>query len=144
MKPVVKIAMASLKSVPGQVILNLSKGSLTLQTEIIKSGKFLGRYCFFCSFQHYIPFYSASIVQLRHKFKIFSVHIFWQRYLQIRGQGRLQVRDLTWSFFACSQNIDFPESFILPLFARKVSIVIFRERGYALSPSQNDKTFNIW
>ena len=50
MKPVVKIAMASLKSVPGQVILNLSKGSLTLQTEIIKSGKFLGRYCSFALF----------------------------------------------------------------------------------------------
>ena len=41
------------------------------------------------------------------------------------------------------QNIDFPKSFILPFFTRKVSTVTFSEGGYALSPSQNDKTSNI-
>ena len=48
------------------------------------------------------------------------------------------------SFFAYSQIIDFPESFILPFFIRKVSTVIFSEGGYALSRSQNDKPSNIW
>ena len=48
----------------------------------------------------------------------------------------LRVRDLTWGFFASSQNIDFPESFILPFFTREVSIVIFSKGGYALSRSQ--------
>ena len=62
----------------------------------------------------------------------------------IRGRGRLWIRDLTWSFFASSWNIEFPESFILPFFTRKVSFVIFSEGDYALSRSQNDKTFNIW
>ena len=42
------------------------------------------------------------------------------------------------------KNIDSPESFILPFFTRKVSTVILSEWGYALSRSQNDKTFNIW
>ena len=59
-------------------------------------------------------------------------------------RGRLRVRDLTSSFFAYSQNIDLPVSFILPFFTGRVSIVIFSEEGYALSRSQNDKTFNIW
>ena len=56
-------------------------------------------------------------------------------------------RDLTYSLFASSQNIiDFPESFILPFFTRKVSTVTFSEGGYTLSRSQNhDKTsLNIW
>ena len=47
-------------------------------------------------------------------------------------------------FFAHSQNIDSPESFILPFFTRKVSIVTFSGGGYALSRSQSDKTSNIW
>ena len=42
-------------------------------------------------------------------------------------------------FFAHSQNIDFPESFILPFLTRKVSTVTFSEGGYTLSRSQNDK-----
>ena len=42
------------------------------------------------------------------------------------------------------QNIDSPESLILPFFTRKVSTVTFSEGGYALSWSQNDKTTNIW
>ena len=33
------------------------------------------------------------------------------------------MRDLTQSFFAHSHNIDFPQSFILPFFTRKVSTV---------------------
>ena len=45
---------------------------------------------------------------------------------------------------ASSQNIDFPESFILPFLTRKVSTVIFSEGSYALSRWQNDKTSNIW
>jgi len=56
------------------------------------------------------------------------------RDLQIRGRGWLRVRDLTWSFFASSQNIDFPESFILPFFTRKVSVVIFSEGGLRALP----------
>ena len=48
------------------------------------------------------------------------------------------------SFFAYSQNIDFPESLILPFFTRKVSTVIFSEGGYVLFLSQNAKTPNIW
>ena len=40
--------------------------------------------------------------------------------------------------------IDSLESFILPFFTRKVSIVTFSEGGYTLSRSQNDKTSNIW
>ena len=47
------------------------------------------------------------------------------RDLQIRG--RLRVQDLTLSFFAYSQNIDFPESFILSYFTRKVSAATFSE-----------------
>ena len=47
-------------------------------------------------------------------------------------------------FFASLQNIDFPESFILPFFTKKVSTVTFSEGGYNFSRSQNDKTFNIW
>ena len=39
-------------------------------------------------------------------------------------------------FFAYSQNIDSPESFILPFFTRKVSTVTFSEEGYTLSRSQ--------
>ena len=62
------------------------------------------------------------------------------RDLYIRGRERLRVRDLT---FAYSQNIDFPESYISSYFTRKVSTVTFSEGGYALSPSQNDKTSNI-
>ena len=50
---------------------------------------------------------------------------------------------LTLSFFAYSKNIDSPESFILPFFTRKVSTVIFRERGYTLSQSQDENIFNI-
>ena len=65
------------------------------------------------------------------------------RDLLIQGRERLRVRDLTSSFFAYSQNIDIPESFILPFFTRKVSTVIFSEGGYTLSRSQNDKTSNI-
>ena len=41
------------------------------------------------------------------------------------------------------RNIDFSESFSLPFFTKKVSTVIFREGGYVLSGSQNDKTSNI-
>ena len=41
-------------------------------------------------------------------------------------------------FFAYSQNIYFPESFILPFFTRKVSTVNLSERGYSLSRLQND------
>ena len=33
-------------------------------------------------------------------------------------------------FFAYSQNIDFPESFILPFFTWKVNTVVFSEEGY--------------
>ena len=51
------------------------------------------------------------------------------RDLSIRGRGLLRARDLTSTFFAYSQNIDFPESFILPYFTRKVSTVIFSEGG---------------
>ena len=59
------------------------------------------------------------------------------RDLQNRGRRRLRVRDLTSSFFAYSQiNIEFPESFSLPYFTRKVSTVIFSEGGCALSQSQ--------
>ena len=58
-------------------------------------------------------------------------------------QGRQRVRDLTLSFFAYSKDIDSPESFILPFFTRKVSTVIFSERGYTLSQSQNENTSNI-
>ena len=47
------------------------------------------------------------------------------------------------SIFAHSQNLDSPESLILPFFTRKVSTVIFSEEGYVLSRSQNDKTSNI-
>ena len=47
-------------------------------------------------------------------------------------------------FFAHSQNIDFPESFILPFLTRKVSTVTFSEGGCTLSRSQNNKTSNIW
>ena len=61
-----------------------------------------------------------------------------------KDENGLRVRDLTQSFFAYSQNIDSPESFILPFFIRKVSTVIFSEGGYALSRSQKDKTSNIW
>ena len=59
----------------------------------------------------------------------------WQenRDLQIQGRERLRVRDLTSSFFAYSQNIDSPESFILPFFTRKVSTVTFSEGGCTLS-----------
>ena len=39
--------------------------------------------------------------------------------------------------------MNFPESFILPFFTRKFSIVILSEEGYALSRSQNDKTSDI-
>ena len=42
-------------------------------------------------------------------------------------------------FFSYSQNIDSPESFILPFFLRKVSTVILSEGSYALFRSQNDK-----
>ena len=45
---------------------------------------------------------------------------------------------------AYSENIDSPESFILPFLTRKVSTVTFSEGGYTLSWSQNDKTSNIW
>ena len=48
------------------------------------------------------------------------------------------------SSFAYSQNIDTPESFIVPFFIRKDSTVIYIEGGSALSWSQNDKTFNFW
>ena len=46
-------------------------------------------------------------------------------------------------FFAYSQNIDFPKSFILPFFTRKVSTVTFSEGGCTLSRSQNDIISNI-
>ena len=62
--------------------------------------------------------------------------------LETQGRERLRVRELTLSFFAYSQNIDSPESFILPFFTRKVSTVTFSE-GYALFRSQNDETSNI-
>ena len=42
------------------------------------------------------------------------------------------------------QNIDSPESFILPFFTKKFSTVTVSEGGYALSRSQNDKASNIW
>ena len=51
------------------------------------------------------------------------------RDLQIGGRERLPVRDLIQSFFAYSQTIDSPESFILPFFTRKVNTVIVIERG---------------
>ena len=55
-----------------------------------------------------------------------------------------RVRDLTSSFFASSQNIDFPESFITPFFTGKVTLLLLKE-VYALSLSQNNKTFiNTW
>ena len=63
--------------------------------------------------------------------------------LWIGGRGGPRVRDLTENFFAYSQNIDFPESFSLPYFTRKVNSVILREGGYEPSRSQNDKTSNI-
>ena len=56
---------------------------------------------------------------------------------------RLRVGDLTSSFFAYSQKIYSPESFILPFFTRKVSTVTVSEGGYTLYRSQNDKTSNI-
>ena len=65
------------------------------------------------------------------------------RELYIQGRERLRVRDLTSSFFAYSQNIDSPESFILLFFTRKVSTVTFSGGGCTLSCSQNDKTSNI-
>ena len=51
------------------------------------------------------------------------------RDLQIGGRERLRARDLIQSFFAYSQIIDSPESFILPFFTRKVNTVIVIERG---------------
>ena len=74
---------------------------------------------------------------------IFVLKFQLNRDLQIRGRRRLRVRDFPSSFFAYSQTIDFPESFNLPFFTRKVSTVIFSEAGYTLSRSQNDKTSNI-
>ena len=62
--------------------------------------------------------------------------------LQIREQGRLRERDLTYFFFTYSQNIDYPESFILPVFNSYHSVT-FSEGGYTLSQSQNDQTSNI-
>ena len=53
--------------------------------------------------------------------------------------GRVWVRD-----FAYSQNIDFPESFILLFFTRKVRTVTLSVGDYTLSRLQNDKTSNIW
>ena len=53
--------------------------------------------------------------------------------------GRVRVRD-----FAYSQNIDFPESFILLFFTRKVRTVTLSVGDYTLSRLQNDKTSNIW
>ena len=76
--------------------------------------------------------------------------IYWEtitfrlKILRRDGRGRVRVRDLTWSFFAYSENIDSPESFILPFFTRKARTVTFSEGGYTLSRSQNDKTSNIW
>ena len=46
-----------------------------------------------------------------------------KRDLYIWGRGRLRVRDLTWSFFASSQNVDFPQSFILPFYTRKLALL---------------------
>ena len=46
-------------------------------------------------------------------------------------------------FFAYSQNIDSPESFILPFFTTNISTLTFSEGGYTLFRSQNDKTSNI-
>ena len=71
----------------------------------------------------------------------FIVKITWRKVETFRFEDE---DDHEYEIFACSQNIDFPESFILPFFFRKVSIVIFSEGGYALSRSQNDKTSNIW
>ena len=45
--------------------------------------------------------------------------------------------------FRLSSKCNFPESFILPFFTRKNSIAIFSEGAYALSRSQNDKTFKL-
>ena len=61
--------------------------------------------------------------------------------LWIQGRERLRVRDLTQSFLAYSQNIDSPESVILPFFTRKVSTVTFSEGGYVLSRSQKWSNF---
>ena len=38
-------------------------------------------------------------------------------------------------FFAYSQNIDFPESLILPFFTWKVNTVVFSEEGYNYDPT---------
>ena len=50
---------------------------------------------------------------------------------------------MTGGFFAYSQNVDSPESFILLFFTGKVSTVTFSEGVYTLSRSKNDKTTNI-
>ena len=42
--------------------------------------------------------------------------------------------------FTYSQNIDSPESFILPVFSIKVNTATLNEGGYTLSWSQKDKT----
>ena len=65
------------------------------------------------------------------------------RDLYIQERGRLRVRDLTLSFFAYSENMDSPESFILPFFTGNLSTVTFSGGGYTLSRSQIDKTSNI-
>ena len=47
-------------------------------------------------------------------------------------------------FFRVFSKYRLQEGFILPFFTRKVSTVTFSEGVYTLSPSENDKTTNIW
>ena len=64
------------------------------------------------------------------------------------GLGALDTNPPSWiftsSFIAYCQNIDSPESFILPFFTGRVNTLTFSEAGYTLSWSQNDQTTNIW
>ena len=72
---------------------------------------------------------------------------------RLRSEIELLVTIVTWNqqrpldsktrILAYSQNTDFPESFILPFFTRKVTTVTFSEGGCTLSRSQNDKPSNI-
>ena len=59
--------------------------------------------------------------------------------LRFEDQDDYKYEIVTSGFFASSQNIDSPESFILPFFTRIVNTVIFSKGGYALSRTQNDR-----
>ena len=71
------------------------------------------------------------------------VQVVYQRPLDLKTRTTTSTRFDFFEFFTYFQNIDSPESFILPFFTGKVSTVIFSEDGYALSRSKNDKTSNI-